>query len=203
MTNQTNQQDKNDKRMQMLTKAATVFSKLFEIGHWIGAVGFLVGLALFLLDPYMPGEWVFGMEAREELEVLGFSLVATGPDAQVIAPAVVIFLVTGAITLGLMAFVFRNVNLILRTTQGLTKFSQGKTPFQKDNVRMVREIGIFFIAVTVVEFAMSALAVCVLGPEVAEVSAGMESLVVGILMLCLSQVFALGTEMQRDVDGLV
>lgn len=203
MTNGTNDQEKKEKRMKALTKAATVFSKLFEIGHWIGAVGFVVGLVLFLLDPYMPGEWVFGMEPQEELEVLGFSLVATGPEAQVISPAVVIFLITGAVTLGLMAFVFRNVNLILRTTQGETKFSQGRTPFQKDNVRMVREIGIFFISITVVEFAMSALAVVLLGPETAEVSADMGSAVTGVLMLCLSQVFALGMEMQKDVDGLV
>lgn len=203
MTKGTNDRDKNEKRMKALTKAATVFSKLFEVAYWIGAVSFAVGLVLFLLDPYVAGEWVFGMEAEEELAVQGFSLVVTGPDAQVIRPAMVIFLITGAVCMDFMAFVFRNVNLILRTTQGETRFSEGRTPFQKDNVRMVREIGIFFLAIVVVELVMSIIAVCVVGPEVAEVSVGMESLVVGILMLCLSQVFALGMEMQKDVDGLV
>lgn len=203
MTNGTNDQEKKEKRMKALTKAATVFSKLFEVAYWIGAVSFAVGLVLFLLDPYLAGEWVFGMEAEEELAVQGFSLVVTGPDAQVIRPAMVIFLITGAVCLDFMAFVFRNVNLILRTTQGETKFSQGRTPFQKDNVRMVREIGIFFLAIAVVQFAMSALAVVLLGPETAEVSVNMSSAVTGVLMLCLSQVFALGMEMQKDVEGLV
>ncbi len=180
-----------------------MFSKLFEVAYHIGAVSLLVGLALFLLDPYLPGEWVLGAEAEEELTVKGFSLVATDSEAQIIRPAMVIFLLTGAVSLALMGFVFRNVNLILRTTQGLTKFSEGRTPFQKDNVRMMWETGIFFLAILVVQFAMSTLAVCILGPEGVEVHVGMENLVIGILMFCLSQVFALGMEMQKDIDGLV
>ena len=41
MTNQTNGQEQNHRRMQGLTKAATVFSKLFEVAYWVGAVVFL------------------------------------------------------------------------------------------------------------------------------------------------------------------
>lgn len=195
--------DKNEERMNALTKAAAVLTKLFEIAYSIGAVSMAVVLVLFLLDPYLPGEWVWGAEAYEELTVQGFSLMVTGPGAQVSRPAMVIFLVTGGMVLELMAWVFRDANLILRTTQGLTKFSQGKTPFQKDNVRMMREIGIFFLAIAVVELAASSLAFLILGPEFAEVSINAASAVTGILMLCLSQVFALGMQMQKDVDGLV
>lgn len=203
MTNWTNDQNQSEKRRKALTRVAAVFSKLFEVAYHIGAVSLLVGLALFLLDPYLPGEWVLGAEAEEELTVKGFSLVVTDSEAQIIRPARVIFLLTGAVSLALMGFVFRNVNLILRTTQGLTKFSEGRTPFQKDNVRMMWETGIFFLAILVVQFAMSTLAVCILGPEGVEVHVGMENLVIGILMFCLSQVFALGMEMQKDIDGLV
>lgn len=203
MTNWTNDQNQSEKRRKALTRVAAVFSKLFEVAYHIGAVSLLVGLALFLLDPYLPGEWVLGAEAEEELTVKGFSLVVTDSEAQIIRPAMVIFLLTGAVSLALMGFVFRNVNLILRTTQGLTKFSEGRTPFQKDNVRMMWETGIFFLAILVVQFAMSTLAVCILGPEGVEVHVGMENLVIGILMFCLSQVFALGMEMQKDIDGLV
>ena len=203
MTNWTNDQNQSEKRRKALTRVATVFFKLFEVAYHIGAVSLLVGLALFLLDPYLPGEWVLGAEAEEELTVKGFSLVVTDSEAQIIRPAMVIFLLTGAVSLALMGFVFRNVNLILRTTQGLTKFSEGRTPFQKDNVRMMWETGLFFLAILVVQFAMSTLAVCILGPEGVEVHVGMENLVIGILMFCLSQVFALGMEMQKDIDGLV
>lgn len=195
----------NDKRMNALTKAATVFSKIFEVGYSIGAVGMTVGLVLFLVDRQLfPGTLVKGSPAPgEAVSVHGFSIVYANPDGTLNAAALILFLVTGALVLELMAWVFRNVNLILRTTQGLTKFSKGKTPFQEDNVRMMREIGIFFISITVVELIMSAVAVLVIGVENAEISADMGGVVTGILMLCLSQVFALGMQMQKDVDGLV
>lgn len=188
-----------------LTKVATVMSKLFEIGYDIGAVCMTVGLVLFLVDRNLfPGSLVKSMPAPGEAwGIQGFSLVIANPDGSLNGGAVIIFLLAGTLILELMAWVFRDVNLILRTTQGLTKFSQGKTPFQKDNVRMMREIGIFFLAIAVVEFVLSSVAVLVIGPELAEVSADFSGIVIGILMLCLSQVFAQGMEMQNDVDGLV
>ena len=42
-----------------------------------------------------------------------------------------------------------------------------------------------------------------IGPELVESSVDMMGIVMGILMLCLSQVFALGMQMQNDMDGLV
>ncbi|RKJ39972.1 hypothetical protein D7X94_10115 [Acutalibacter sp. 1XD8-33] len=192
--------EKNEARMNALTKAATFLSKFIEIAYTIGAVSMAVCLILFLVDR----ELVSGSgDPGQELAVHGFSLVCVNPDGTLNSAACVIFFVTAGLILELMAWVFRNVNLILRTTQGLTKFSRGKTPFQKDNVRMLREIGIFFLSVTVVEFAASSLVFLLVGPENAEVSAGVQSAATGILMLCLSQVFALGVWMQADVDGLV
>ena len=187
-----------------LTKVATVLTKILEVFYNVGAIAMTVGFVLFLLDPVLPGNAVWGDALpMEEFRVQGFSIRIAGPDGTVDNRALMIFLLGGALVLELMAWVFRNVNLILRTTQGLTKFSQGKTPFQKDNVRMMREIGIFFISIAVVELAMSGVAVLILGPETAEISADLGGVVIGILMLCLSQVFALGQRMQEDVDGLV
>lgn len=199
------EQEKNERRMNSLTKAATVFTKLFEVGYQILAVGLIVGLVLFIIDrAALPGALVKGSLAPgEEISVHDFSIVIGNPDGSPNNTAIIIFLITGALTAELMGWVFRNANLILRTTQGLTKFSQGKTPFQKDNVRMLREMGIFFISITVVNFIMSVVATLVLGPEMAEVSVAMDGVVIGVLMLCLSQVFAIGQKMQEDVDGLV
>ena len=193
---------KEEKRMEILTKVATVFTKLFEIAYSIGAVGMTVAFVLTLLDPVLNAV-VWGSVPMEELRVQGFSMRISGPDGVADPKALAIFLIGGALILELMAWVFRNVNLILRTTQGITKFSKGKTPFQKDNVHMMREIGLLSISIAVVELIMSSVAVLILGPEMAEVSADMGGFIVGVLMLCLSQVFALGQKMQEDVDGLV
>lgn len=192
-----------EKRMENLTKFATVLTKLIEVAYWIGAVAMVVAVVLVAIDPYVPGQLVRGVEPGEELGTHGFSIVIAGPDGVLIRPAMVIFLLTAAVVLSLMARVFRDVHLVLRTTQGLTKFSQGKTPFQKDNVRMLREMGLFLLAVPVVELVAEVAAVLALGPEQVESSVGLNSFTVGILMLCLSQAFAQGVQMQQDVDGLV
>lgn len=197
----TTQNEKGSK----LTRAAIVLSKLLEIGYDIGAVVMTVCFVLFLLDRNLfPGVLVQGNPLPgEAVSVHGFSLVIANPDGTLNGPAMIIFLLCGAMTLELMAWVFRNANLILRTSLGLTKFSRGKTPFQKDNVRMMREIGIFFIAITVVQLSFSGIAALVIGPELVESGVDMMGIVTGLLMLCLSQVFAQGMELQNETDGLV
>ena len=95
-----------------------------------------------------------------------------------------------------MAMVFRNLYLII-------KKSEGTTPFQKDNVRMLREIGIFTIAIPVIGFVMSVIARLAIGYEVAEISNSMDGFIMGIIVLCLTQFFAHGVELENDVDGLL
>lgn len=188
-----------DAHEKTFTKIATILSRILEIAYTIGMVSMIVALVLVLADPVLPGQ----LASLEELSSRGFSLVISDAQGNLLPGALPVFFIESALSLGLMTMVFRNVNLILRTSQGLTKFSKGPTPFQKDNVRMLREIGIFFISITVVQWVFCGVAMLVLGPENAEVSAGMGDLVTGILMLCLSQCFALGARMQQDVDGLV
>ena len=181
--------------MKKLNKATCVLAKLMEIAHWIGVVGMIVGLVLL----FAMGEKAVVIaleEANVEAAAYGFEITLVNSAGALSLTALRLFCVGSAILLSLMAMVFRNIYLIM-------KRSEGSTPFQKDNVRMLREIGIFFLSVTVVEFAASSLAFLLVGPENAEVSAGVQSAATGILMLCLSQVFALGVRMQADVDGLV
>ena len=85
----------------------------------------------------------------------------------------------------------------------IIKKSEGRTPFQPDNVRMFREIGIFSIAVPVVGLIMSIIARIVIGVEVAEISNSFEGFVIGIVVLCITQFFAHGIELEKDVDGLL
>ena len=114
------------------------------------------------------------------------------------AAGMVVALFSGgaAVILSLMAMVFRNIYLIM-------KKSENATPFQKDNVRMVREIGIFLLSVPMVGLIMSIVARLVLGVDNVEASVGLDSFMVGLVVLCLSQFFAQGMELEADVDGLL
>ena len=42
-----------------------------------------------------------------------------------------------------------------------------------------------------------------LGVEVAEIASGFEGLLIGVVVLCITQFFAHGVEIEKDVDGLL
>ncbi len=177
-----------------LGKVTKVLARVAEIAHWIGAVGMLAGLVLILtlgqrVVSVVPG----GTEA--EAAVYGFELTLADEAGTPDLAALRLFLPVGAVLMALMAMVFRNVHLIL-------KHAEAATPFQPDNVRMVREIGWFLMAVPVVGLVMSAAARLVLGEEI-ETSVRLGGLLVGLVVLCLSQVFARGMALEADVDGLL
>ena len=181
--------------MKGLDKAARVLAKIFEIAHWIGMVSMVVGLILTLT---MGEAAIVGDpgEAGTSLSSYGFELQIVSDAGVLNMGAVRVFLVGGAIIMGLMAMVFCNVHLILKSTENAT-------PFQPDNVRMVREIGIFLIAVPVVGLLVSVAARLVLGVDAVEGSVNLGSVMVGLVVLCLSRFFARGMELENETEGLL
>ncbi len=107
-----------------------------------------------------------------------------------------LFGIGAVIILILMAMVFRNVHLIF-------KKSENGTPFQKDNIRMLKEIGIFSITVPVIGLVMSVIIRLVIGVDAVEININQSGLFMGIIVLCLTQYFIYGAELEKDVDGLL
>ena len=191
--------------MKKLNRAIIIVSRIVEVFMWVGA-------ALSLIITGLSAAGKFGLlkyftdvnvTNAQVLNSNNFSLVVKFTDGVPSRGAYVIFFLTLAITLALMAMIARNVHLIFKTSEGRTAFSRGATPFQPDNVRMVREIGIFTIAITVVEFIMSIVARIALGPDMVESSLGMQGVFFGLVVLALSQYFAYGMKLENDVDGLL
>lgn len=191
--------------MKKLNAFALAVSKILEVLHWVGTAAFL---ALFVLS-LVSKDWLCSFLAQglpaygTTMAAYGFELSVVGPDGTINAAAITLFSIGAALIFSMLSMIFRNVYLIFKTAKGETWFSQGGTPFQKDITRMVREIGIFYLAVPVIGLVFSTAARLVLGPDGAEINVSMEGFVVGILLLCLSQVFAYGTRLEGDVDGLV
>ena len=138
-----------------------------------------------------------------EFAVSGYSVNVLSESGDLIAGAFVPALTAGIIVCGLTAMIFRNIYLIFKTTNGKTKFSKGTTPFQPENVRMLREIGIFAILIPAVEFICDVITKIIVGVDFVESSISITGIVLGIAVLCLSQFFVYGMELQRDSDGLL
>jgi len=55
----------------------------------------------------------------------------------------------------------------------------------------------------VFELIVSLVLRIIIPPEMCEISVNFSSVVMGLVVLCLSQYFAYGAQLQEDVDGLV
>ena len=185
--------------MKKISKLGKVITKILEVFHWVGAALMTAATVCSMVAPGWVKYFV-GFDAKDccgaNLEVYGFEVNAPVVNGSADMTSFMLFGIGGIIILVVMAMVFRNLYLIF-------KKSENATPFQKDNVRMMREIGIFSIAVPVVGFIMSVIIRLVTGVETAELSIDMSGIFMGIIVLCLTQFFAHGAELEKDVDGLL
>ncbi|MBP3634113.1 MAG: DUF2975 domain-containing protein [Oscillospiraceae bacterium] len=185
--------------MKGLNKLGKVITKILEVFHWVGAALITAATVCSAVAP----DWVkyfVGFDAKDccgaELKVYGFEVNAPVTDGNTDMLTFMLFGIGAVIILAVMAMVFRNLHLIF-------KKSENATPFQKDNIRMMREIGIFSIAVPVIGFIMSVIIRLVTGVETAELSVDTAGIFMGIIVLCLTQFFVHGAELEKDVDGLL
>ena len=181
-----------------IVKVSRVVSKIVEVFHWVGAFLLLIATICSLAAPNFVKYFV-GLDAKPygtELNVYGFEVLAPVVNGVTDMNTFFIFGIGGVIILCLMAMIFRNMYLI-------TKNAEDSTPFQKDNIRMVREIGIFSIAIPVVGLIMSIICRLVFGKGNVETSVNLYGIFMGIIMLGLTQFFIHGKELEDDVEGLV
>ena len=191
--------------MKGLTKAVTILAKILEIISWVGSA--LVTASLIAIAAGHNGLLKFfsSVQSETELSIGGFSIDMNSVDPSQEGRAYAAFFVMALITSILMATVFRYTYLIFKTAQGKTKFSKGSTPFQPEVVRMIRRIGILTLSVPMLQVVMSIIARLILTGQESEIAVSLDlsSVFFGLVVLCLSQFFAYGAELQEDADGLL
>ena len=185
--------------MKVINKLGKIIAKILEIFHWVAVVLMIAATICSLAAPNWVNYFV-GFDAKEccgaNLEVYGFEVNAPVINGNIDMTSFLIFGIGAVIILVVMAMVFRNLHLVF-------KKSENATSLQKDNIRMMREIGYFSIAVPVIGLIMSVFVRLVTGVETAEVSIDTTGIFMGIIVLCLIQFFIHGAELEKDVDGLL
>lgn len=185
--------------MKHMNKLAKIVAKILEVFHWVGVALMAAATICSVVAPKWIGYFV-SLDAKEccgaELSVYGFEVQCAVADGNVDMTTFLLFGIGAILILSLMAMVFRNLYLIF-------KKSENATPFQKDNIRMLKEIGIFSISVPVVGFIMSIIMRLVIGVDAVETSVQQSGIFMGIIVLCLTQYFIYGADLEKDVDGLL
>ena len=184
--------------MKGINKFGTVIAKILEVFHWIGAALMICATICSVVAPNQLYYFV-SFDAKEccgaTLDVYGFKINAPVVNGSVDMSTFLLFGICATVIFILMAMIFRNLYLIF-------KKSEYATPFQKNNIRMMREIGIFTIAIPLFGLFMSIIVRLITGLE-AEISVDMGGIFMGILVLCLTQYFIHGAKLEEDIDGLV
>ena len=181
-----------------INKITKILSKVLAIICVAGAVGMLIlGIVCFVITDLPKGM----ITDRTLVNTCGMVISAVGLPADKAPYIMGTAYVVSAIIYGLLAMIFRNVNLIVETAEGGTWFSKGKTPFQDDNIRMVREIGIFCIAIFFIGWIGTIIATLIY--DNVETGNSLFVLIIGIIVICLSKMFEYGKELQDAEDGLI
>ncbi len=185
--------------MKSINKIATVVAKVLEVFHWVAVVLMIAATVCSMVAPKWVNYFV-SFDAKEccgaELSVYGFEVHSAVSNGSTDMKTFMLFGIGAVIILTLMAMVFRNLYLIF-------KQSEKNTPFQKDNIRMLKEIGIFSITVPLTGVIMSIIIRLVIGVDAAEISINQGGLFTGIIVLGLTQYFIHGANLEKDVDGLL
>lgn len=187
--------------MNALNKIAKVGSKCIEILHWVGAGCGVVALIITFIAPESINSFIAAN--INEIQVYSYNSKVLLDNAAINWTAVRVFAIAVIISCTLMAMVGRNLFLIFTTMEGKNKHIEGSGPFQSDVVRLVREIGIFYLAIPVLSLLLSFVARLLVGSEIVDTSVDIGGIITGVVILCLSQVFAYGVELQQEVDGLL
>lgn len=184
--------------MKNISKITKIVTKILEVAHW-AATALMLAAAVCSIAAE---QWVRafididGLKKEAEACTYGFEIAVLNSDGEINMKALTICAFASVLILALMAMIFRNLYLII-------KKSENNTPFQKDNIRMVREIGIFSIAIPSIALIMSIIARLFLNIDAVDTSVRIDGFIMGIIMLCLTQVFTRGTELENDMDGLI
>lgn len=186
-----------------LNKALSIISKIMEIIHWIAVVMGVLMVLVSIFNKEFISEFI--LEYGANLTAYGFDIYALTQTGDINHFAVTMAFVGMMISSALMALIFRNIDIILTTIRGSYAHAKSSSPFQEDVVRRVREIGIFAIAMPVVGFIITAIITGVsLASDIAsEASVSIDGLVIGLVCLCLTQIFLYGAQLEEEVDGLL
>ena len=181
-----------------LRKVTAVLSKIIEVVSWFGAVMMVVAaVALVATRSQIMEAYENGIFSADNISANG--TINNSPEwiMDVIgkggAPYIFIPL---AVMLVLSALIFRNVYNIF-------KASNVASPFSEENVKRIRTIGIYAIAMPVCKVIGAIISFLVMRSSDYALSVELSEVVFGLVALCLAQYFAYGAELQKDVDGLL
>lgn len=175
-----------------MIQATVIIAKIFEVLLWIGdAIMIVCCIATITASELLETLIKAGLD-EGSLNITGFDIGIIMEDGSFYKAGMLLAFIAGIVGMGFGAMICRNIHQIFKEEK----------PFCKDNIRRVREIGIFAIAIPVTQIILS-IGIGILSANTIEVSVDSATIFFGLVVLSLSQFFRYGAGLEKEVDGLV
>lgn len=189
---------KGVKYMEKYGKCVAVIIKIFEIFQWVAALVLLVLIGIVGMFRVQLNGNVLGLNQNGgQISAHGSSVMLLEPDGMVNMKVFVAVLIIAMVSCILTAMIYHNIYLIVQTTRRVEYPQKEVTPFSNINVKRVRNIGVYCMFIPIVECIISVAARIVFKIEGIELGIDIAGIVVGLVVLCLADVFAYGVELQK------
>lgn len=177
--------------MKMLN-VGKVLTKVIEIMCYAGVVLCAAGMIWAIVSP----EPLANLYQEGKVTIYSADFDLDDPMMKSPQAVLIVMMLTGVVSNMMAALTFRKANgIIVKAIEG--------APFQPCTVKWMKEIGYLAIAMPVIGFVGSLIAFLAGGMPTSEIMLNLDGFVMGVLILCLTQVFAHGAALQSDVDGLL
>ena len=183
-------------KVHALLKVGKSLTKILEIFHWVGAAILCAATVCALAAPALVDNLIRVTPIEgygAPIQVYGFEMILPAENGMT---ALFLFGIGGTAILVLVSMIFHDLHRMLKN-------AETETPFQKDTLRMMKQIGAFSMAVPLVGLVMSVVTRGVMGADAIEMSVNLEGFCVGVIILSLTQFFIHGAELEEDVEGLL
>ncbi len=175
-----------------LRNFTAAFAKFMEIFLW----GCDVLMAVLLVAAILFGKYIREYAGTNEFRE-GFTVSfmdASRITSSNIIPLIICGAILAVVLFSLTAIMFRNVNLIFKTTNQ-------ESPFAAVNVKRIQQIGYIAISLPIVKIVANIIVVILVKESI--ISVELSEVLFGLIILCLAQYFAYGASLEKDVNGLL
>ncbi len=183
--------------MKKLEKFVIGATKFVEVMEWIGAVSCVVLFVFSFITPQIMKESVFTAETIDTFDLGFFKVAFDNPETHAMGIGRLYFIIMGLIT-PLYALVFRSIHKIFTDI-----FKNGNTPFSDENVKHVKNIGMYIVCMPIIGLIASIVGQIVFMDLDCSITVELGSVFMGLIIICLSRIFAYGVSLQKDSDGLI
>ena len=110
---------------------------------------------------------------------------------------VVLYLLYGCAQAIISAAAFNRIYAVL-------EYSKTRPPFRWENVEKLRRAGFLFLSTVLLQFLLALLGMIFVRDVITfAVNIKLDNAIIGVIVLCVAQIFAQGVQMQEEQDGLV